>query len=60
MAEAWLKDPAMQHHLVCEIAYLVGFKSSAHFSRMFKTRFGVAPREYRDLHLAKPALEAAS
>jgi AraC-like DNA-binding protein len=50
MAEAWLKDPGMQHHLVCEIAYLVGFKSSAHFSRMFKTRFGIAPREYRDIH----------
>ncbi|WP_297495294.1 AraC family transcriptional regulator [Acidocella sp.] len=53
MAEAWLKDPAMQHHLVCEIAYLVGFKSSAHFSRMFKTRYGVAPREYRDQHTAQ-------
>ncbi len=54
MAEAWLKDPAMQHHLVCEIAYLVGFKSSAHFSRMFKARFGVAPREYREAHMGKP------
>lgn len=50
-AEQWLKDPAMRHHLVCEIAYLVGFKSSAHFSRMFKARFGVAPSAYRDSHL---------
>jgi len=51
IAEGWLKDPAMQHHLVSEIAYLVGFKSSAHFSRMFKTRFSMGPREYRDLHI---------
>jgi len=58
IAERWLKDPAMQHHLVSEIAYLAGFKSSAHFSRMFKMHFGVGPREYRDLqvqgHSARP------
>lgn len=48
MAQAWLRDPAMKQHLVCEIAYQVGFKSSAHFSRMFKTKFGVAPKEYRE------------
>lgn len=58
-AGQWLKDPAMQHHLVCEIAYLVGFKSSAHFSRMFKTRFGVAPSAYRDAHLAGEARQQA-
>jgi AraC family transcriptional regulator, positive regulator of tynA and feaB len=46
-AHAWLTDPRMQHHSICEIAYMVGFKSSAHFSRMFKARYGVAPREFR-------------
>ncbi len=56
-AEQWLRDPAMQHHLVCEIAYLVGFKSSAHFSRMFKSRFGIAPSAYRDLNSAGNAPE---
>lgn len=55
MAHAWLRDPAMKTYLVCEIAYLVGFKSSAHFSRMFKTRFGIAPREYREQAIGKAA-----
>jgi AraC-like DNA-binding protein len=26
----------------------VGFKSDAHFSRMFKKRFGIAPRDHRN------------
>ena len=43
----WLRDEKMQHYSISEIAYLVGFKSSAHFSRMFKLRFGAAPREFR-------------
>lgn len=46
-AQDWLKDERMQHHSISEIAYLAGFKSSAHFSRMFKMRAGVAPREFR-------------
>ena len=46
-AQDWLKDERMQHYSISEIAYLAGFKSSAHFSRMFKMRCGVAPREYR-------------
>ncbi|QIG80775.1 AraC family transcriptional regulator [Stakelama tenebrarum] len=54
-AHDWLKDAKMQHHSISEIAYLVGFKSSAHFSRMFKMRYGVAPREFRNSEL-----EAAS
>ena len=50
----------MQHHLVCEIAYLAGFKSSAHFSRMFKTRFGTAPSAYRDRHFGNQKAESAA
>lgn len=49
----WLKDGKMQHYSISEIAYLVGFKSSAHFSRMFKLRFSVAPREFRHHELAE-------
>jgi AraC family transcriptional activator of tynA and feaB len=45
----WLQDAKMQHYSISEIAYMAGFKSSAHFSRMFKMRFGVAPREYRQM-----------
>lgn len=33
---------------VCDIAYHWGFKSEAHFSRAFKQRFGMSPRQARD------------
>jgi len=33
---------------ISEIAFACGFNSSAHFSRAFKSRFGVAPRELRE------------
>ncbi|WP_342729314.1 helix-turn-helix transcriptional regulator [Bradyrhizobium sp. B097] len=32
---------------ISEIAYSCGFASLPHFSRVFKSRFGVAPRVYR-------------
>jgi AraC-like DNA-binding protein len=32
---------------ISEIAFGVGFKSLAHFSRMFKRTFGMSPKEYR-------------
>lgn len=32
---------------ISEIAFTCGFTSAAHFSRMFKDRFGVAPTDYR-------------
>ncbi|MBB3930116.1 AraC-like DNA-binding protein [Kaistia hirudinis] len=37
---------------VNEIGLRSGFSSDAHFRRAFKTRFGVAPREYRRQRLA--------
>lgn len=46
-AHDWLRDENMQHYAISEIAYLAGYKSSAHFSRMFKSRYGIAPREFR-------------
>lgn len=51
-AHDWLKGEKMQRYSISEIAYMVGFKSSAHFSRMFTTRFGVAPRAFRSLQSA--------
>jgi AraC-like DNA-binding protein len=30
-----------------EIAYLVGFNSSSHFSTMFRRKFGVRPSDVR-------------
>jgi AraC-like DNA-binding protein len=42
-----LADPALRHRGVSEIAFGWGFNDAAHFSRAFKERFGVTPREFR-------------
>jgi AraC-like DNA-binding protein len=42
-----LADPLLRHLAITSIGYEVGFKDSAHFSRAFKARFGVTPREFR-------------
>lgn len=44
-----MADPAMTHRSITQIAHLWGFSDSQHFSRAFKLRFGVTPREYRNL-----------
>lgn len=46
-ARAWLAASNPRDVLICEIAYGVGFKSPAHFSRMFKRAFNMSPRQYR-------------
>ncbi|WP_404480878.1 helix-turn-helix transcriptional regulator [Novosphingobium sp. BL-52-GroH] len=46
-ARAWLSRSDPREISISEIAYGVGFKSPAHFSRMFKRAFGGAPRDYR-------------
>ncbi|HUD27922.1 MAG TPA: AraC family transcriptional regulator, partial [Novosphingobium sp.] len=46
-AKAWLSSTDPRDISISEIAYGVGFKSPAHFSRMFKRVFGANPREYR-------------
>ncbi len=42
-----LVDPALSGRSITEIAHHWGFSDSQHFSRAFKNRFGVTPREYR-------------
>lgn len=42
-----LADPRQRARSVTEIALRWGFNDSAHFSRVFKARYGVSPREYR-------------
>lgn len=37
---------------ISEIAFACGFNSSAHFSRVFKARFGATPREMREQNAA--------
>ncbi len=43
-----LSDPAQVARHVGEIAFACGFNDLAHFSRIFKQRFGVSPREWRE------------
>lgn len=43
-----MADPAMASRSITEIAHLWGFSDSQHFSRAFKQRFGVTPRDYRN------------
>lgn len=49
-ARDWLVSPATRDYPIHEIAFMSGFKSAAHFSRMFKATYGCPPREYRVLH----------
>ncbi len=42
-----LVDPSRAGHSVSEIAFSWGFNDAAHFSRSFRDRFGVPPREWR-------------
>ena len=46
-ASADLSNPAEAHRSISEIAYRYGFGESAHFSRAFRHRFGLPPREFR-------------
>lgn len=47
VASRWLLSSKPSDIAISEIAYRVGFKSSAHFSRVFKRAFNMCPREYR-------------
>ena len=53
-AGQWLSSSKPVDASVSEIAFRVGFKSSAHFSRMFKREFKMSPTEYRNNPQAQP------
>jgi AraC-like DNA-binding protein len=42
-----LSDARWRARSICEIAFDWGFNSAPHFSRSFRDRFGLSPREYR-------------
>jgi AraC-like DNA-binding protein len=42
-----LEDPRLRAKSITEIAFFWGFNDSAHFSRVFKQRFGICPRVFR-------------
>lgn len=49
-AAEWLSCAEAHEVWIKEVAYRVGFKSSAHFSRLFKTAYHVSPVDYRTRH----------
>ncbi len=61
LQRAWtdLSNPAEANHSISEIAYRYGFADSAHFSRSFRARFGLSPREFRQ-QKAEQAVTAAA
>ncbi len=48
-----LIDPLLAHLSVTAIGFDVGFKDAAHFSRAFRSRFGMTPRDWRKSSGAK-------
>jgi AraC family transcriptional activator of tynA and feaB len=42
-----LADPRLRERSITEIAFFWGFCDSAHFSRCFRTQFGICPRAFR-------------
>ncbi|MDG2003376.1 MAG: AraC family transcriptional regulator [Novosphingobium sp.] len=58
-AKEWLATSDPRDISISEIAYGVGFKSPAHFSRMFKRVFGTNPREFRCECVENAALSAS-
>ncbi len=43
-----LRDPAQLHRSIGSICAAHGLVDAAHFSRLFKSTYGVSPREYRE------------
>lgn len=46
-ARDWLVSESFRQYPIHKIACMAGFKSAAHFSRMFKAVYGVSPKDYR-------------
>jgi acetamidase/formamidase/AraC-like DNA-binding protein len=57
---AELSNPAEAHHSISEIAYRNGFNDSAHFSRAFRHRFGLSPREFRQQEIERSAASSVA
>ncbi|MFV8818007.1 AraC family transcriptional regulator [Haliea sp. E17] len=57
IAKRWLASSRPNEVSIAEIAFRVGFKSPAHFSRMFKRVNDLGPREYRAACLENQALQ---
>ena len=49
-SKADLVSPLHNQLSISEICFRWGFNGSAHFSRVFRNKYGVSPREYKRLH----------
>jgi AraC-like DNA-binding protein len=49
-----LLDPRYTGRTISEIAYSWGFNDLTHFSRSFKARYGISPRDYREAMRTMP------
>jgi acetamidase/formamidase/AraC-like DNA-binding protein len=60
LQRAWadLSNPAEANRSISEIAYRYGFGDSAHFSRSFRQRFGMSPREFRQQEAGRVAINS--
>ena len=47
LAARLLADPRQASRSITNIAFAVGFKDASHFTRVFKHRYAVGPRDYR-------------
>jgi AraC-like DNA-binding protein len=43
-----LANPDLRERSITTIAYAAGFNDSAHFSRVFRSHFGISPRDFRN------------
>lgn len=59
IAKRWLASSKPDEISIAEIAFRVGFKSPAHFSRMFKRVYNKGPRDYRSDCLAGGVISEA-
>jgi AraC family transcriptional regulator, positive regulator of tynA and feaB len=57
-ARDWLVAGSFQRYPIYKIASMAGFKSAAHFSRMFKSAYSTSPKDYR-ANRAKDDAEAS-
>jgi acetamidase/formamidase/AraC-like DNA-binding protein len=57
---AELSNSAQAHHSISEIAFRNGFNDSAHFSRAFRHRFGLSPREFRQQEIERATASTAA
>jgi acetamidase/formamidase/AraC-like DNA-binding protein len=57
---AELSNPAEAHYSISEIAYRNGFSDSAHFSRAFRHRFGLSPREFRQQEIERTTASSST